>query len=581
MDSQSKQQFRDIVANEPLWGKASDAMTRVLFPSAFKRAGGQVAKHARYILWALVSHIKVIVQLPRYHGKSTYITFLYVMWIILTRQKKYILIISCTGTQAVKFLTRIRYYLTSRKIKLYYGDLSASKSVIDTENESFDYVEAEGKKRSRVWNWKELYIEPWGIRIMATSIKSANRGLLSVDDRPDLIIFDDVEDRKNTNTLELRQKLIEDIYEEIMPSGTIDCQFIAIGTICHYGSYLLKLKKSENWFSVPIERSTDTVENILALNDLLPEEFPEEYKFNPQPEYFTKDCIGIDGKSYSKGEQAPEVAVWQEMYTYEHFCNKREEAFVIGVLPSFYQEYYNIPKTNESRVFTEFKYIQNIKPVFRYGQLCLESNGVFEFPNGKKICNVYSFTGGDLAVSETTSADWRVLGHVFTDPWGNVYAMLPWRTKEPDPFVIGKWVLDQHKKYNFESGTFDGQHFQKWFGRILKHLEKQEKYPKLKVYQQARSEQKEQVISGTLAPFITGEKLFLIGTPDQWKVVVDELMYLGFFDTDDCADWLTYVCSHLKYPAYIDFDSVKPIGQKSVGRSWMEEIPLEKRAWLA
>src|SRR3990172_1125508 len=566
-----------------------NAMVKVLFPYAFRRAGGELSIFARYILWALINHLKIIVQLPRFHAKSTVITFLYVMYCILIKKKKYILILSSTGGQAVKFLMRIRVYLQSKKMRTYYGDIGRAVDIKDV-NESFEYVEEDGKKRSRVWNFKEIYIEPWGIRIMASSIKSANRGLLSVDDRPDLIIFDDVEDRKNTNTLELRQKLIEDIFEEIIPAGDIDCQFIAVGTICHFGSYLLKLKQSDSWFKIPMERSTDTIENILKLNDLLPSEFPKEYRFNPRSEYFTQDQIGIDGHKYFKGQETPEVALWQGIYDYEYFCDKREEAAAVGVLPSFWQERYNIPKTNESRVFTEFRYVQGLEIKYLFNELILEANveSPFVFPNGRKVCNVLSFIGGDLAVSEATSADWRAFFIGFTDPWGNVYVLPPYRTKEPDPFIIGKWILTKHNKYNFESGTFDGQHFQKWFGRILKHLVVHEKnkdgekeYSKLKVYQEPRSEQKEQVISGTLAPYITGEKLYFVGNPSEFKETVDELMYLGYWDTDDLADALTYFCSHLKFPAFIDFDFIRPMGQISARSAWYDDIPIERRAWLS
>src|SRR3989304_213882 len=501
MDSDKKQQFRDIINTEPIWGKAGNAMVKVLFPYAFRRAGGELSIFARYILWALINHLKIIVQLPRFHAKSTVITFLYVMYCILIKKKKYILILSSTGGQAVKFLMRIRVYLQSRKMRTYYGDIGRAVDIKDV-NESFEYVEEDGKKRSRVWN----------------------------------------------------------------------------------------LKQSDSWFKIPMERSTDTIENILKLNDLLPSEFPKEYRFNPGSEYFTQDQIGIDGHKYFKGQETPEVALWQGIYDYEYFCDKREEAAAVGVLPSFWQERYNIPKTNESRVFTEFRYVQGLEIKYLFNELILEANveSPFVFPNGRKVCNVLSFIGGDLAVSEATSADWRAFFIGFTDPWGNVYVLPPYRTKEPDPFIIGKWILTKHNKYNFESGTFDGQHFQKWFGRILKHLVVHEKnkdgekeYSKLKVYQEPRSEQKEQVISGTLAPYITGEKLYFVGNPSEFKETVDELMYLGYWDTDDLADALTYFCSHLKFPAFIDFDFIRPMGQISARSAWYDDIPIERRAWLS
>jgi hypothetical protein len=382
-DNIEKQKVRDIVKNEPLWGKSADALAKIFFPNAIHPEIG-IAKHARYILWSLMEYQKTIIKLPRFHGKSTYVTFLYVMWCILTQRKKFILIVSSTGNQAVKFLARIRHYLTSRKVRLYYGDLQASSAIVDTDNESFEFVEVKGKKRSQIWNYKELYIEPWGIRIMATSLKSANRGLLNIDDRPDLEIWDDIEDKNNTNTFELRQKLSESLFEELVPAGTLDCQFIAIGTICHYGSYLLRINKSENWHNVPLDRATMPIDQVKKLNDLLPEHFPEEYRFDPQKEYFTEDVTGIDGVRYKRGDECPEVAIWQGMYSYQHFCKKLEEYDIMGLKPSFFQEHYNTPKNKAVQIFSDFQFLDKVKFKRMYGERFLNRQACIYFQTAKE-----------------------------------------------------------------------------------------------------------------------------------------------------------------------------------------------------
>lgn len=595
MDNAGKEQFREIVRDKPLWGEAADAMSKILFPRAVDPKIG-ISRHSRFVLWALVNHLKLVIQLPRYHAKSTTVTFLYVMWCILTRRKKYILIISATGKQAMKFLMRIRVYLTSSKVNHYYGDLS-SASIKFTGNESFDYIDAgQNKKRSKVWNYREMYIEPWGIHIMATSIASANRGLLSVDDRPDLIILDDIEDRKNTNTPELRERLSDTIVEEIFPGGKVGCQFIVIGTICHYGSFILKLRSDAlqgKWFFIPITRATDTINEIKKLNDYLPDEFPEEYRFNPKKEYFKKDTMGLDGKVYKKGDESPEVAVWQEMYTYEDYCDKYAEYAALGKIPSFWQEFYNIPKSKETRVFNEFKYLKGIKFRWFLEEQVLESFGEHIFPNGKKIINVEAFLGGDLAVSPRESADWRVFFTVFTDPYYNVYVLPPFASKEPDPFVIGKWVLDNNINYRYKSATFDSQNFQAWFSNILKYLENtDDAYRKAKlrkIHKQKRSGHdgnassemsiKHQVIASTLSPIVGGGRMYFLGDKDDFVLTEKELIMLGYFDSDDHADALTYACTNLRYPDEINFDKVKPIGA-SVNEPWYKDADIpEEEMW--
>lgn len=579
MDSRKKQKLREIIKNEPLWGKGVDALAKVLFPKAITPEKG-IPWFARYILYTLTREDKVIIRLPRRHAKSTFITFLYVMWCVLTRRKKFILIVSSTGNQAVKFLARIKHYLTSKKVKQYYGDLAASSAVIDTGNESFDYIDVKGKKRSQIWNYKEIYIEPWGIRIMATSISSANRGLLSVDDRPDLQIWDDVEDKKNTNTPVLRERIVETLYEELVPAGQIDCQFVAIGTICHYGSYLLKIDKAKQWKLVPIDKATMTFDEIEEINKQLPEEF----RYTPKKEYFLKDTIGLDNKLHKKGEEAPEVAVWQEAYSYEYFADLRQEYIAISLEPSFWQEYYNRPKNKEQCVITEFQYIDDLRFKNLYGEQVLESNCSYLFPNGKRISNVRAFVGGDLAVSESTTSDYRAFITVFTDPWRNVYVFPPYRSKEPDPYIIAKNVLEWHNLYNYHSATFDGQHFQKWFGRIIKYLIDEERdengkrrYKYLKVHQKARSENKIDVITGTLSHLFNAGKIYFVGRREQFKDLEKELVQLGYMDHDDLADALAYACSNLSYPDEVDFDMVGPFENK-IRHRWYEDVPAD-RLW--
>jgi len=583
MDSAGKKTFRDFISNNPIWGKTADILSQTLFPRAVKPSIG-IARHARFILWALVNNAKVLISLPRHHGKSTYVTFLYVMWCILTRKKKFILILSSTGTQSIKFLARIRYYLTSKKVRNHYGDLSRAGAVVDQGNSYSDYVDPQTKQRSKIWNYKEVLIEAWGIRIVATSISSANRGLLNIDDRPDLIIFDDIEDRKNTNTIELRDRLSDAIVEEIFPAGAIDCQYIFIGTICHYGSFLIKLRSADGWFFIPFTRGTDTIENIKEFNKLLPDDFPDEYRFDPKQEYFTRDFKGLDGNFYKVGDKTPEVSLWQERYNYEYFCSKLSEYGSLGKVLSFWQEFFNQPKSNQWKVFNEFRVEQNISLTKRHKELILESTGSFIFPNGKKYTNVYSFCGGDLAESKNLHADWTVFTRVFTDSEGFVYVFPQYRIKEPNPIILAEYILNWHKVNKFQSASFDGQNFQQWFGKVLKYLVSQtlddkgnKIYKKLKVHQRPRSNSKEDVIYSTLSPYMRDERVIFCGESEEFKVLFNELKKLGFNDTDDAADSLTYAFSNLKFPDEIDFDTASPISS-GIQYNWYDELK-EEEIW--
>lgn len=576
MDSVKKQQARAVFQKNPF------KMAFTLFPKAFDRTYG-IPWYFPYIFWALLTKDRTIVKLPRRHAKSTLVTFLYVMYCILFRKKKFILVVSSTGQQAVKFLARIRYYLVTKKVKLYFGSLDADIEVMDGVEGDYDadnfYVEAQGKKKSPVWNFKEVYIPAFGCRIMATSIKSANRGLLSIDDRPDLIILDDIEDKKNTNTADLRQSIKETIFEELIPAGKEDCQFIAIGTICHYGSYLLQINKSTAWYEIPIDRASISQKDLDEMN----KDIPDRFKYKPNVEYFKNDTIGLDGVSYKKGDAAPEMSIWQERYSYEYYCKLLEEASAAGLRASFWQEYYNIPKDKSSRVFTEYKYIEGIHFENRYGTQVLVSDSGHKFPNGKTITNVWSFIGGDLAVSDREGADWRVFITVFADPFKNIYVLPPYKSKQPDPFPMGKQVLDWHQHYNYHAAKFDGQHFQKWFGNIIKHLQRHErhssgaKYRHLTVYQEARTNNKEEVITAGLTRH--WERVYFLGPKEKFEDLELELTRLGYVDHDDHADAIYYAISAVEFPAEIDFSRLSPVKPK-VTVDPLDGIPLEKRWFL-
>jgi hypothetical protein len=255
----------------------------------------------------------------------------------------------------------------------------------------------------------------------------------------------------------------------------------------------------------------------------------------------------------------------------------------IGLGPSFYQEHYNIPKTREAQVFKEFQYIQDIQFKKFFGENCLESIGSFLFPNGKNIVNVNSFLGGDLAVSEKTSADWRSFFKVFADPFGSIYVFPPTRNKEPDPHVLAKWVLNQHKIYDFYSATFDGVSFQAWFKRTVTYIsENDPDYKNVRIsriYSQSRTLAKEEVITATIAPINNGGNLYLCGEEHEFENLVKELTELGWCDTDDDADGLTYACTNLRYPDEINFDNILPVGQETMQGSWYDNVPADKR-WM-
>lgn len=78
-----------------------------------------------------------------------------------------------------------------------------------------------------------------GFNVLALGLDAAARGIKLDDFRPDLIIFDDVDDRHDTE--ETVKKKIATITESILPAGSADCAVLFLQNKIHAGSIVAKL----------------------------------------------------------------------------------------------------------------------------------------------------------------------------------------------------------------------------------------------------------------------------------------------------------------------------------------------------
>jgi len=196
---------------------------------------------------------------PRGHGKSTEIGQGYVMHKILYKLKKYIVYTSQNHEKSIEFLEPIRYEIKNNKIiKFIYGDLTA-KSINDDD----------GKDR-------EDMFDVGGVRIRALSFEKNIRGLKFMNQRPDLIILDDIEDDQRVLNPDLRRKDGNKLNKQIIPSLDIDFGEIKmVGTILHHDSLLVKKIRL---FDGKIYRACefDSDDNIIPSSILFPAMFTVE-----------------------------------------------------------------------------------------------------------------------------------------------------------------------------------------------------------------------------------------------------------------------------------------------------------------
>lgn len=157
-------------------------------------------------------------------AKSTIFSLSYPIWAILGKQqKKFIVIISQTQTQAKLILKNIKDEL--ERNQLLKQDLGP-------------FEEAEGE-----WNSGSIIVPKYDARIMVASVDQSIRGSRHGSFRPDLIILDDIQDLQSAKTREAREKTKRWFTGEIVPAGDLDTRIVMIGNLVHEDCLLMNVKE--------------------------------------------------------------------------------------------------------------------------------------------------------------------------------------------------------------------------------------------------------------------------------------------------------------------------------------------------
>jgi predicted phage terminase large subunit-like protein len=159
-------------------------------------------------------------------AKSTIMSLSYPIWAMIGAQKKkHIIILTQTQQLCRLILTNIRHELEN--------NLSLIKDF------------GPFKQISEEWNQNALTVSAYACRIAVVSCGEPIRGIRYHESRPDLLIFDDVEDLASVKTKEGRDKTFYWFDREVIPSAdVVKSKTIIIGNMLHEDSLMMKLKKA-------------------------------------------------------------------------------------------------------------------------------------------------------------------------------------------------------------------------------------------------------------------------------------------------------------------------------------------------
>lgn len=174
---------------------------------------------------------RIAIAAPRGHAKTTIVSLAYVLWSVLYKKEKFVLLVSATREQAVQLLKTIR------------DELQTNPLLISDFPESCN---PPGRKPAPT-PWKEHQIVlPNGSAIRALGANQALRGMKHNQHRPSLIIADDLENTEIVIVEEQRDKLRRWFRGTLMKAGEPSTNVVVIGTVLHHDSLLAGLTNPDS-----------------------------------------------------------------------------------------------------------------------------------------------------------------------------------------------------------------------------------------------------------------------------------------------------------------------------------------------
>lgn len=265
-------------------------------------------------------------SVPRGHAKSAYLSNMFPLHQVVYGLRKYILIISETESMSRKFLEWITEQLKfNQKLRDDFGELLSPKKQMNEKDNL------------------EMFVTKTGIMVQCASIGKQLRGARNGAYRPDLIILDDLESAKNTNTKELREKNLHWFNSVIIPIGDPDrTAIVYMGTLVH-GQGLLPNIISRADFESRIYSAIVSEPEELELW----ERFEEIYRNQDNPHRLEEAMAFYQDQKHDMDQGVK--TLWGDRFPYWKLMMEKVN---IGSR-AFSSEFLNKPTDDETAIFKE------------------------------------------------------------------------------------------------------------------------------------------------------------------------------------------------------------------------------------
>ena len=267
-------------------------------------------------MWQLFcsDYPKVAIAAPRGHAKTTAITGAAVLATLLTKERKYVVIMADTEDQASEFLMEIKRELEDNEelkqafhIQKLWRDTQTDIICSFTDGDQF--------------------------RVLAKGAGQKVRGRKWRGTRPDMYVMDDLENEELVDSEIRREKMRRWFSGSVMPGGSDDCIFRYVGTILHFDSLLER--------RMPQPGDPNTIVEELRTYNLVDREWAA-VKYKAHNEDFSQ-------------------ILWPEKFTKERLLAVRKDYMEQNVPDVYSQEYLNVPISDDNAYFESRDFI-GMKP---------------------------------------------------------------------------------------------------------------------------------------------------------------------------------------------------------------------------
>ena len=330
---------------------------------------------------------RVAIAAPRGHAKSTAITKAYVLAAVLFREHDFVLIISDTYQQAVRFLEGLKREIESNDdLRVLFG---VKQFLVDREDSIVVQLD-----------------DGYEFRIVAMGSEQKVRGILWNNKRPNLIVGDDLENDEIVMNPDRRDKFRQWFFNALLPALSERGKVRLVGTILHLDALLERL--------MPRDIDKTSVQHKLKVT-------------------MSEPVNGWTGVRYRAHDEKYENILWPIKWTKERLQEVQQMFISQGNPEGYYQEYLNRPIDPENAFFRKDDFIP------------------FDDTDYTRSWDYSpTYLSADLAVSTKERRDWCAFGVGSVDDTGMLYLRHVIRDRL-DPKEQIETIVRLQERYKFNT----------------------------------------------------------------------------------------------------------------------------------